>query len=52
MPEAPRPEEVKKRKPEERRLPVHPPPDERRWWEMQLGVRRVDRLYTGTRSGR
>ena len=51
MSAAPRPEDVKKPKPEER-LPVLPPPDERRWWEKQLGVRLLDRLYTGDRSGR
>ena len=51
MSEEQRPEEVKEPEPEER-LPVVPPPDERRWWELQLGVRLRDRLYTGDRSGR
>ena len=49
----PRTAGVKNHKPRERRLRVVlSPHDERRWWEKQLGVRLLDRLYTGDRAGR
>jgi hypothetical protein len=33
-------------------LPVLAQPDELRWWELQLGVRLLDGLYTETATGR
>ncbi len=33
-------------------LPVLAQPDELRWWELQLGVRLLDRLYTEVPTGR
>ncbi len=50
MSEEPDPEEVEE--PEKPLLPVLAQPDERRWWELQLGVRLLDGLYTEDRPGR
>jgi hypothetical protein len=33
-------------------LPVRMQPDELRWWELQLGVRLLDGLYTESATGR
>ena len=38
------------RKPDERDTPDEP--DEERWWELQLGLRLLDGLYTESDTGR